>query len=107
MVNSVSFIVCSLMYSLMLMIVYFKKNRKANKINKVYSALVISNFIGLILEISNYYVAQYNDSMHILVLIVSKLYLLYLLTWVLLLTFYTFVISYNRDDKSLKEYNQK
>ena len=48
MVNSVSFIVCSLMYSLMLMIVYFKKNRKANKINKVYSALVISNFIGLL-----------------------------------------------------------
>lgn len=43
--------IISLVYSFMLMIVYFSKKRLNTPENKVYKILIIVNFVGIILDV--------------------------------------------------------
>ena len=44
----------SLFYSILLMIVFFTKRRLSSIENRVYGALIISNFIGVVIAIACY-----------------------------------------------------
>lgn len=99
--NSLYVLLTSFVYSSLLLCVYFYKKR-INKIeNKLFVALTITNFIGILLDIASIVItAQYHDEL--LKLIVAKSYLIYLLTWITLFTIYIFVISYKREDKTVE-----
>ena len=78
--NSIGFIICSIFYSLLLCFLVSKKGKK-NLGEKNYFILVVINFICLVLEISNYYTVRNIESVKLLNLIISKLYLIGLFTW--------------------------
>ncbi len=96
--NSVSFIICSLFYSVLLLIVYFTQNKEKKKLgSKIFSIMTVVIFICLILEISNYFTVLNIKSVPVLNLIVSKLYLVGLMTWDMLFVIYIYVISNKKD----------
>lgn len=101
----ISFSSLSIFYSILLTIVYFKKKRVNTIETKLYGAIMITNLIGLILAISCYYCVKYMDLVPILNFIISKLYLVYLLTWITIFTIYIFTISYNKSN--LEKYYNK
>ncbi len=93
---SASFIVCSMFYSALLLIVYFSKKRLNTLENKIYSALAITNFIGLIIETFCYLITLNKESFPLLTSIINKLYLIYSLTWLVLFMYYTFIVSFKK-----------
>lgn len=102
--NGLYILLTSFVYSSLLICVYFYK-RRVNKIeNKIFIALMLTNFIGILLDISQIIITaqSYHD---FLKLVVSKGYLIYLLTWLTLFTIYIFIISYKRDNKSQDKIN--
>ena len=109
--TGVSFIVCSLVYSILLLITFYSKKRLNIFENKIYRLLIIINFIGLVLEISNFYTVYHMDSIPIINIIVAHAYLLYLLTWMTLFTFYIIVISTKKSDlteeQNMENYKKK
>ena len=52
--NNAFFTICSLIYIILLMIVFFLRKKIFKLENKIYSVLIISNFIGLIMELFSY-----------------------------------------------------
>ena len=90
--SAISFTVCSLFFSLLLTIVYFSKKRLNIIENKLYALLIITNLIGLIIHISCGIVTPMIDG-DMMSIVFSKLYLGYLITWIMLFMIYIFVIS--------------
>lgn len=97
MFGSVCFQFISLVYIFLLIIVYFSKKRFNSLENRIYMILIITNMIGLILDISSVYTIVHMDSIPMINSIITKFYLMYLITWITLLTLYIIVISL--DDK--------
>ncbi len=89
----------SVFYSLLLITVFFSKKRLKTLENKIYSMLIICNFIGLILAIMCYYTVLYNDIVPIFNFIISRLYLIYLVSYIFLFFCYLITGLYTEDDK--------
>ena len=88
-----SFSICSLVFMLIFLITYFSKRRLKNKDNSIYSFLIITNIIGLIIDIIGY-ITMHNLNLNSLVnIIISKLNLIYYFTWLYLFVIYIIYIS--------------
>ena len=100
-----TFSACSFFYSVLLTIMFFSKKRIQTLENKIYSYLIISNLIGVVLGVSCYTLILHRDAFPILNNFISKALLIYYLTWISFFTAYTFVISYSKkeSDKESKE----
>ena len=96
------FTICSGFYITLLLFVFFSKKRLNTLENKIYSWLIISNFIGVCIAILNYLCLLKADVFGILNVIVSKSYILYVLAWTSILSVYVFVIAY-KSNKKLSE----
>ena len=92
----------SVFYSLLLMIVFFSKKRFKSLENKIYSLLIVCNFIGLILAIMCYYTVLYNDVVPIINFAVSRLYLIYLVSYIFLFFCYLLAGLYGNDNKLIE-----
>ena len=90
--------VISLIYIAMLAIVYFSKKRIDSLENKVFSILIMTNIFGLIIDVVSTSLALRHMKGFLLTLS-SKIYLVYLLAWILLLTVYIFIISSKNEEK--------
>ncbi len=90
--------VISLIYIAMLAIVYFSKKRMDSLENKVFSILIMTNIFGLIIDVVSTSLALRHMKGFLLTLS-SKIYLVYLLAWILLLTVYIFIISSKSEEK--------
>ena len=88
---------CSLLYISFLIIIYFSKERLRNVENKIFMSLMISNLVGLLLDILCIFTVNNIDSYPILNNIANRLYLLYYHTWVFIFLLYIFAISINKD----------
>ena len=89
----------SVFYSLLLLIVFFSKKRLAIIENKIYSYLIVCNFIGLILAIACYYTVLYNGIIPVINFTVSRLYLIYLVSYIFIFFGYLIVSLYSIDNK--------
>jgi len=90
---SSTFSMCSFFYSLLLIIVYFRKKRLDTLENRIYGWTIIVNFIGIILAITSYITIIYYNQIPITNMIISKALIVYYFTYIWLLTFYIYVIS--------------
>ena len=90
--------VTSLIYIAMLAIVYFSKKRMDSLENKVFSILIMTNIFGLVIDVFSTSLALRHMKGFLLTLS-SKIYLVYLLAWILLLTVYIFIISSKNEEK--------
>lgn len=83
----------SLLYIIVLAIVYFKKVKLDSIENRIFKRIIISNIFGLILHLILFCLMLYVGTESISTIVVSKLYLVYLITYMSLFTFYVFAIS--------------
>lgn len=96
------FTVCSLFYSALLLFVYFSKKRKNNLIEKTYSGMVISTFVGLVLAILCAITVKNYKAIPEINFVISRLYLVYLIVWISLFTLYIIYISFSIEENSKK-----
>ena len=93
---SVIFSICCLIFITMFGVNYFFKDRINNEENKLYSFLIISNVIGLIIDILGFLTLKYLSIDGIANSLIPKIYLIYYFTWIYLFTLYIFIISFER-----------
>ena len=90
----VSFIICSLVFSIVLSFIYFSKRHVNSSETKIFSILLVTNLIGLISEllctIIGYTFPPDSSTAHVF----TKIYLVYLLTFMFFMTLYIYVTCY-------------
>lgn len=94
----ISFSSLSLFYSILLTITYFKKKRANNYETKLYGWLILTNLVGLLLAIACYYFVLNKETYEIANFIISRFYLIYLTTWIMILTMYVIMISIKKEN---------
>ena len=92
---------CCLFFSILIIIIYFSKQRINNSENTIYKALMIINFITLIFEFINSYLT-YNQIPIISELIV-KIYLILLISFIALMTSYMAIVTCNNKQGTNKK----
>ncbi len=100
--SGVFFPVAALPVSIIIIIVFFAKNRFKSDEVSTYSSLLILNCVGLLLEILCTYASLIYDDYRLISEIIYKLYLAYELSWINVLFRYFVIVS-----KTLNEKNKK
>ena len=107
-INTTIFLtIISFFYSVLLMIAYFSKDKIKTLENKVYSKLIIINFIGIILELFCTIFAGYAKDHLLFYTILNKLFLVELTIWCSVFSVYVFLISSKKEKNELKSYLKK
>ena len=79
---------------IIIIVIFNFKGHVKNEETKIYNYLIISNFIGLILEILCSFACRYYTIYEFISLFILKSYLVYLIIWTALFTKYIYRISY-------------
>lgn len=103
MLIGISFITCSLIYMLLLCIVYFTKKRIKTIETTIYAQLLILNVIGLTLELLCCYTVKNMDLIPIFNIIANRSYLIYFATFVTLFTVYIYVVCNKNNEINKSE----
>ena len=77
--STIFFTIISLFYSSLLIVVYFLRRRIDTPENKMYSKLIIVNFVGIILELLCCIFAGYAMDYSCFYTVLNKMYLIYLI----------------------------
>ncbi len=102
----IAYSLLSLGYTILLMLVYFIKKKIKTIENILFSRILILTFIGLVLQILNYYAILFGiDIYSPLYLLMDKLILLYYVIWMVLFTYYVSFLP--KREKELKELKRK
>lgn len=102
---TIACLLISLMYSIFLNVLFLKKKSVKNFETKTFGILIVANLIGIVLEIlSSYFILNFGvDS--ILSIIVTKLFLIYLLTFLFIFMLYSLYISYSGEKENVDKMN--
>ena len=79
----------SLVYLILIMIVYFTKNKVINTDTKIYSFILVINFIGLIIDSLQIYFSEQDVSVNFLIGL-NKIFLCYVIIWTTIFSLYVF-----------------
>ena len=104
--SGIFFPICAIPFSLLIIILFFKKGHIKNSETKIYQILIVSNLIGLIIEILCTFASVIYNQYPVISDLIYKMCLIYLISWTSLFTMYIYVISSNLKQKinSLKKY---
>ena len=97
MIIGVSVIICSLIYSTMVAMLYFTKRRINNIENKIYKFMVCMNIFGLFNELICCYFTFYEHTSpfhEVMCAIVNRIFILYMLSWLFVFTCYVFFVTF-------------
>ena len=96
----------SLLFITSLVIVYFKKKYIPSIENKIFRSIIILNLFGVILHLMIFLFMISIGTDNNITVIVSKLYLVYLVSWITLFTLYVFIISLKNKNNIEKVYRK-
>ncbi len=96
-VSSLFFQISGLFYTALIMFIYFGKKKLNTLENRIYIALVVDVMITLLVDMASVYVAII-DKGNFLVNPLCKLYLVMIVSWIMLFTYYVFLISSKRNE---------
>ena len=99
---------CSLFYIVLLFINFLVEKRTLNKENKIFFILIICSLIGVILDICQVIGFNYIGIDSLFTSLVTKGFLLYLVSWAIFFSFYTVYVSTSLIEikkKGIKIYN--
>ena len=102
----VTLLIISFIYVMLTNIVYFSKSRINNSENAVYEKLLSITPIGLLLEIGCNITAIYKMN-YLVSSIISRLYLIFILAWLITFTLYILSITKYKGDKLIEYKNSK
>lgn len=95
--TSIYFPLCALFFCILTLCIFFGKKHVSNYETKLYGVLLVTNFIGLILEILCTYASYIHNDMLILSNFILKAYLFYNILWTLFLLIYVILITFSVD----------
>lgn len=99
-ISSLFFQLISFFYIILIAIVYFTKKKIHTLENRIYSSLLISVFITLVFDCISVSLGLLNPTSFITNLF-CKLYLVCIIAWVFIFTYYMFVISFNKQKNGI------
>jgi hypothetical protein len=99
------FQVASLFIMALVIVVYFSKKRVNNFETKVFAALTIVDFVGILIDIVLVYTGYFVFESPAL-WILNKFYLTFILLWVWLLYIYIYYVSFSNKPNIYKYFNQ-
>lgn len=99
----IAIILLSLLYITLVAVVYFSKERLNNIENKIYNVLIITNVIGLLLELGCCFTVYNMDTYPVLNVIITRLFLVYMFSWQTIFTIYIVAISFKEEIEKRKE----
>lgn len=97
----VSFSICSFIFVLMFIIFYFSKERLNTLSTKMYSYILVTNIIGIMIDVFGYFIFKIYGSESFISIMVSKFYLVYYFLWAYFFLLYIFVISFREKSEYL------
>lgn len=106
MIIGISIILTSIVYNILVLIMYFSKPRMKDFENKVYGILLTTSFIGLVLELLCCLGVKTMETYPMFNLIVNKLFLCQIFIWLALFTVYIYSISFLRKEERLEKYKK-
>ena len=86
------FPICAIPFSILIIILFFAKEHIESKETKIFKVLIISNFLGLIIELLCTYASFIYDTTRVLSVIIYKLYLFYIVVWISTFAYYIYSI---------------
>ena len=102
MASSIFFPLSAIPFIVLIIILFFRKERVVNEDTRIYKYLICSNIIGLIVELLCSYASLIYDKYTIISDIIFKSYLIYLIVWIgLLLSYIHSISSIKLDDKKI------
>ena len=87
------FTTAALFIIILVFIMFFFKKHQNTSETKLYSWLIVTNLIGVIIEFACTFASMIRDTNPILSNIILKLYLVYIITWATIFAIYVFTIS--------------
>ena len=100
--SGIFFPVCAIPIILIIIIIFNVKGHIESKETKIYNLLIISNLIGLIIELLCSFACEIYLSHPIISSFILKTYLVYLIVWTAIFTMYIFTITLSKFKKSYK-----
>lgn len=100
---SLAFLLISLIYSIFLNIIFRIKKHISTVETSIFSLLLVLNLIGIFLEISCILTIFKLGTSSIITIICNRLFLLYLISFVILFGFYTYYIILGLNNEKLKK----
>ena len=94
----------SFLYSIFLNILYFSKKHIKTYETKMFSIMMVSNLIGIILEFSCIFSLYYLGTESLMSIMINKLFLLYLLTFAILFSIYAaYITLIDKNEKDMSD----
>ena len=97
----VSFSICSFIFVLMFIIFYFSKEKLNTLDTKMYSCILVTNIIGIMIDVFGYFIFKIYGSESFISILISKFYLVYYFLWAYFFLLYIFVISFREKTEYL------
>ena len=88
------FVLCTLIFSVTLNIVYFSKSHIVSNETRIFSKLLFVNLVGLIIVLFCMYISNTFSPDVLPAIIFTRCYLIYLITYLLYMTLYNYVVCY-------------
>lgn len=99
---NISFTACSLVFIIIIAIVFFTKKRITSVENNIFAKIMILTIIGATIEIFNYFLIINGISDNSIIYnIISRMILIYYLLWGMLFIYYISIISCKKDYKKI------
>lgn len=95
------FPLAALPFSIIILILYFRKGHIKSKETWIYKTLIISNFIGLCIELLCSFATSIHSDFPLISQVIYKTYLLYLIFWICTLSYYVYSIS--REENKIEQ----
>ena len=92
---SISFSICCFVFLIIIACTYFSKEKINNMDNKVFSILILINLLGIIIDVGGYFSFRNLGSDSLINIIISKIYLMYFMSYAFCLFVYIYVLNFN------------
>ena len=101
------FILCAILLSITLNVIFFSKEHINSRETKIFAKLLFINLLGLIIEFGCMYTSYTFSPNFLPSIILTRLYLVYLITYLLFMTLYIYIVCYTTDEnKNITHYDK-
>jgi len=92
---SLAFSISCLSFLIILAIFYFTKKKIVSVDNKIYTGLLVTNLIGIFMDVLGFFCFRTFGTDFILNIFLSKIYLIYYLTYIFMFMLYIYNVSFD------------
>lgn len=96
----ISFVEASLLFSILIAIMFFSKNRIRNFETILYGYLLIVSIIGSVISIPVFFLVKNYQNFTVFTYVLPRLYLVFISVWTLILTLYTVLLTKKETSES-------